>query len=82
MPKPVHAQPTAVLTKRRRKITAAVMTERRRKITARAADLCRAQPAVFAVLVREADRLRAQGVSDVDALERALGRQSGYLTST
>ncbi len=46
---PVHAQPAAVL------------TERRREITKRAADLCRAQPAVFAAVVRQADRLRAQG---------------------
>ena len=60
MPEPVHAQPSAV------------PTERRREVTARAADLCRAQPAVFAVVVREADRLRAQGVSDEDALGRAL----------
>ena len=60
MPKPVHAQPAAVL------------TERRREITKRAADLCRAQPAVFAGVVRHADRLRAQDLSDDDALEQAL----------
>ncbi len=57
---PVHAQPAALL------------TERRREITKRAADLCRAQPAVFAAVVWEADRLCAQGVRDEDALERAL----------
>ena len=70
MPKPVHAQPTAVL------------TERRREITARAADVCRAQPAAFVAVVREADRLRGQGVSDEDALGRALEALSGYCTST
>ncbi len=58
---PVHAQPAAVL------------TERRREITARAADLCRARPAVFAAVVREADRLRAQGLSDEEALAQACG---------
>ncbi len=57
---PVHAQPAAVL------------TERRREITARAADLCRARPAVFAAVVREADRLRGQGLGDEEALARAL----------
>ncbi len=61
MPKPVHAQP------------AEIVTERRRRITARAADLCRTQPAVFAAVVRETDRLRAQGVRDEDALAQALG---------
>ncbi len=48
--RPVHAQPAAML------------TQRRRKITKRAADLCRARPAAFAAVVREADRRRAEGV--------------------
>ncbi len=48
-----------------------MLTERRREITKRAADLCRVQPAVFAAVVRQADRLRAQGVGDEDALDRA-----------
>ncbi len=38
-----------------------------------AADLCRARPAVFAAVVREADRLRAQGLSDEEALAQACG---------
>ncbi len=58
---PVHAQPAPGL------------TERRREITKRAADLCRAKPP-FAVVVREADRLRAQGVGDEEALARTLRR--------
>ena len=68
MPKPVHAQSSAVL------------TEGRREITAGAADLCRKQPAVLASVVREADRLRAQGVSDEDALALALDARRRRLT--
>lgn len=60
MQQPVHAQPEVAL------------TEQRRELTRRAADLCRAKPALFAAVVREADRLGAAGLATDEALEQAL----------
>ncbi len=66
----MHAQPAAVL------------TDWRREVTKRAADLCRAQPAVFAAVAREADRLRAQGLSDEEALAQACGLDGPLLLAS
>lgn len=57
---PVHAQTTVAL------------TDEHRELVRRAADLCRAQPATYAVVVRYADHLRAEGVEHFEALARAL----------
>ena len=57
---PVHAQ------------TSAAVTGEHRKLVARAADLCRAQPATYSLVVRRADELRATGVEHFEALARAL----------
>lgn len=44
-----------------------------RSLTRRMADLCKADPAAFAAVVRESDRLQRLGLSRDEAHERALG---------
>jgi hypothetical protein len=46
--------------------------DRHRELVKRAADLCRAQPAVFAAAVRHSDALEAAGVDRHEALDLAL----------
>ena len=58
--KPVHAQTTSAV------------TDERRALVKRAADLCRADPATYAPLVRHADQLREAGVEHARALHLAL----------
>lgn len=43
-----------------------------RSLTRRLADICRADPARFAALVRQSDRLRAGGMPAEEAWERTL----------
>ena len=50
------------------------VTTQQRALRKRAADLCRAEPATYATVVRYADHLRAAGVAHDDALEQALRR--------
>lgn len=59
---PVHSQTTAAL------------TDEQRRVVRRAADLCRADPATYALVVRHADQLRHAGVEHVEALDSALLR--------
>lgn len=46
--------------------------EATRALTKRYADICRAEPAMFAAMVRETDRLVAAGVDPAEARERVL----------
>lgn len=52
----------------------AEMTPETRALTKRAADLCRAEPATYAAVVRHADQLREAGVEHFEALDQALRR--------
>lgn len=51
------------------------VTDERRALVERAADLCRARPAVLAAVTRRADQLRAAGVERDVALSQALNEQ-------
>ena len=66
---PVHAQ------------TAAAVTDEHRRLIAQAADLCRAQPATYAAVVRCADQLRASGAEHFEALRLALAATVTATTS-